>query len=412
MAWSGNRVKRLVVAVFAAIVLSAVAVSGAAAHGEISQEPFLRAGTIAFTDVTFSTDRVDQGQALTITGKFKILETWPRELQPPETAYLSITVPGPVFVVTERKIGGQLTPMSFYIEKGKVYDFSITVVGRTPGTYHVHPAVYVEGSGPLLGPGQWVTVSPAPGGFQMPVKLLDGTVIPDLQTYRQWFIVGFSVLTFLLGLAWMIYWTVPKPTVTRLAVTNVIPSADWGSDFGLITRRDVRNVGIIALLAVVALVGGWIYMQTTYPNIIPLQVHRIQGQPLEIPSLPVKLQATEAVYDQTTKQLTVTIQVTNNGNQPVTVDRMLVSNREFLASAPERLQPWQSQLTAEGNLTLQPGESRSLRLTVAGDFLETERLLPTKQTPYMVFTATFMVRDAAGTANYLTSEAPLRFASY
>lgn len=130
----------------------------------------------------------------------------------------------------------------------------------------------------------------------------------------------------------MIYWTVPKPTVTRLAVTNVIPSADWGSDFGLITRRDVRNVGIIALLALALLIGGWIYMQANYPNIIPLQVHRIQAQPLSLPALPVTIRTTEAVYDQVSKQLTVTAQATNSGQQPVTIDRMLIANREFLSS--------------------------------------------------------------------------------
>lgn len=412
MAGALGWVKRVFVALFATGALIALTAGGAAAHGEISQEPFLRGDTIAFTDVTFSTDRIDQGQALTITGKFKILDTWPRQLKPPDTAYLSITVPGPVFVVTERKIGGEPTPMSFYTEKGKVYDFSITVVGRTPGKYHVHPVVYVEGSGPLLGPGQWVTVSPAPGGFHMPVKLLDGTVIPDLQTYRQGFIIGFTVLTFLLGLAWMIYWTVPKPTVTRLAVTNVIPSADWGSDFGLITRRDVRNVGIIALLAVALLVGGWIYMQTNYPNIIPLQVHRIQAQPLSLPALPVTIRATEAVYDPVSKQLTVTVQATNSGQQPVTIDRMLIGNREFLSSPGGSMHPWQAPLSASGNLTLQPGESRSLTFTVQGGFLEAERLVPVKQTPYMALTSTFVVRDPSGATNYLTTQGPLRLTTY
>lgn len=412
MAGTLGWVKRVFVVLFATGALIALTAGGAAAHGETAQEPFLRGDTVAFTDVTFSADRIDQGQALTITGKFKILDTWPRELTPPETAYLSITAPGPVFVVQERKIGGELIPMSFYIEKGKVYDFSITVVGRTPGTYHVHPTVYVEGSGPLLGPGQWVTVSPAPGGFRMPVKLLNGTVIPDLQNYRQGFIIGFTVLTFLLGLAWLIYWTVPKPTVTRLAVTNVIPSADWGSDFGLITRRDVRNVGIIALLALALLVGGWIYMRTNYPNIIPLQVHRIQAQPLSLPAIPVTMRETEAVYDQVSKQLTVTIQATNSGQKPVTIDRMVIANREFLSSPGASLLPWQAPLSASGNLTLQPGESRSLTFTVQGGFLESERLVPVKQTPFMALTTTFVIRDPSGATNYLTTQGPLRLTTY
>ena len=402
-----TRVLACAVIVVGLLVLSAGLV---AAHGETAQEPFLRGDTISFFDVNFSTDRIDQGQPLTITGKFKILETWPRELAEPETAYLSVTAPGPVFVVSERRIGGELTPMSFYVEKGKVYDFSITVLGRSPGTYHVHPTVYIEGSGPLLGPGKWITVSPVPGGFKMPVKLLDGTVIPDLQTYRQWFIVAFTIGTFVLGMAWMLYWTVPKPTVTRLAVTNVIPSAYWGSDFGLITRRDVRNVAIIALLAVAMLVGGWVYMQTSHPNIIPLQVHRRDATALQLPALPVSTKPVEATYDRQTKKLAITVQFTNSGSEPVTIERMMIANREFLAVPPQHPE-WQSQFSTSGDRTLQPGETRQLTFTVQGDFLETERLVPVKQTPFMAITTTVELRSQTQAASYITVQSPLRFAS-
>lgn len=402
-----TRVLSYAVLVVGLLVLSTGLV---AAHGEVAQEPFLRGDTIAFFDVNFSTDRVDQGQPLTITGKFKILETWPRELAEPETAYLSVTVPGPVFVVSERKIGDEFMPMSFYVEKGKVYDFSITLLGRTPGTYHVHPAVYIEGSGPLLGPGQWVTVSPAPGGFKMPVKLLDGTEIPDLQTYRQWFIVAFTVGTFVLGMVWLLYWTVPKPTVTRLAVTNVIPSADWGSDFGLITRRDVRNVAIIALLAVAMLVGGWIYVRSSHPNIIPLQVHRRDGAALQLPALPVSSRPVEARYDRQTKELSVTVEFTNSGSEPVTIERMMIANREFLAVPPQHPE-WQAQFSTSGDRTLQPGETRRLTFTVQGDFLEAERLVPVEETPFMAVSATFELQSQTGVRNYPSIQSPLRFAS-
>lgn len=369
----------------------------ASAHGELAQEPFLRQDTVNFLDVQFSTDRLEQGQPLTITGKFKILETWPRELRQPDTAYLSVTVPGPVFVVTHREVGGQLMPMSFHVEKGKVYNFKITLLARTPGTYHVHPALYVEGVSAMLGPGKWITVSPAAEGFKFPVKLTDGTLIPDLQTYKSGFILGFSSLTFLLGVVWLLYWTVPKPTVTRLAITNLIPSADWGSDFGLITRRDVRNVGIIAALAVLLIAGGWAYSKINYPHTIPLQVIRYQAPAEPSPPTLVQVKPLGGRYERASQRLTLTTQVTNISDSPVHLRQLTMANREFVLGTLQ--EEWQLPLEVTPDAVINPGETKELTIAVAGHFLEDERLVPIGQ-PREAVAGTLVFEGEGGAVNY------------
>src|SRR5919201_1014797 len=137
---------------------------------------------LALWNVTFSTDSLKQGDTLVITGTAKVLESWPRALKSPGTAYISVVAPGPVFLMKDRVINGQESPASFYIEKGHVYDFKLTLVGRVPVRYHVHPSFSVRGSGALIGPGQWVTVQKNPAGFSNPQTLYNGKTV-NLENY-------------------------------------------------------------------------------------------------------------------------------------------------------------------------------------------------------------------------------------
>ncbi len=45
-----------------------------AAHGEVAQDAFIRSRTVAFYDVHFSDTHIQRGEALTITGKFFLLQ--------------------------------------------------------------------------------------------------------------------------------------------------------------------------------------------------------------------------------------------------------------------------------------------------------------------------------------------------
>jgi len=85
----------LAIAIFAMIMPSI-----AFAHGEAGDEPFLKDLTTAFYDVKISPSEIHVGEPVTITGKVRILDTWPYTLDEPKTAYITPVVPGPVFATS------------------------------------------------------------------------------------------------------------------------------------------------------------------------------------------------------------------------------------------------------------------------------------------------------------------------
>src|SRR5690349_18016599 len=136
-----------------------VSVSKVWAHGEAGDQPFLKNMTTAFYDVSISPSEVEIGQPVTVTGKVKVLETWPQTLKDPDVAAIVPVVPGPVFALKDRTINGQPAVGSFFAEKGGIYEFKLTLLGKEPGKWHVHPGIAVSGTGTLVGPGEWVTVN-------------------------------------------------------------------------------------------------------------------------------------------------------------------------------------------------------------------------------------------------------------
>src|SRR5262249_35440383 len=118
-----------------ALVLGFAALLGSAgvshAHGERSQEGFLRMGTVAFYEVNFSGgDTLKQGEEMTVTGRVRVLDTWPNNLGTPETGFIGLTTPGPVVLLKDRTINGQPAPDAIFIKKGEDYDFKLTFAGR------------------------------------------------------------------------------------------------------------------------------------------------------------------------------------------------------------------------------------------------------------------------------------------
>src|SRR5271167_5114161 len=101
----GMRMRLAVVLSVAAILISSYT-TRAFAHGEAADEPFLKDLTVAFYDVHISPTSIKVGEPVTITGKLTVLDTWPYTLDPPQTAYITPVVPGPVFALTDRVVNG------------------------------------------------------------------------------------------------------------------------------------------------------------------------------------------------------------------------------------------------------------------------------------------------------------------
>ncbi len=156
----------------------------ASAHGENAQEGFLRMETVAFSNVVFSKDTIKQGEDVTITGKATLLDTWPKTLGEPSTGFVNVTAPGPVLLMKDRLVNGMSAPDAIFVKKGNTYDFKLTLTGREPGRWHVHPTFAVEGPGTLIGPGQWFTFQDT-GSFETVRWLAPpilGTVQYSIQT--------------------------------------------------------------------------------------------------------------------------------------------------------------------------------------------------------------------------------------
>src|SRR5438309_10541522 len=130
---------RLLISVLLAVVALVGTAVVASAHGENAQEGFLRVETVAFSNVSFTKDTIKQGEPVTITGKATLLDTWPKTLGEPQTGFVNVTAPGPVLLMQDRQVNGMEAPDAIFVKKGDTYDFKLTLVGRQPGRWHVHP---------------------------------------------------------------------------------------------------------------------------------------------------------------------------------------------------------------------------------------------------------------------------------
>jgi methane/ammonia monooxygenase subunit B len=385
-----RRYRRYLLSALLAGVLVVTLAPAAQAHGERAQEAFLRMRTVSWVDVNFSSDRVRQGETFTITGTAKILEAWPTNLAKgnPNTAFLGVIAPGPVVILKERTINGASVPTRIDAKKGDIYEFSMTLAGRRVGRWHVHPALSVKGAGTLLGPGAWINVEENPDGFRNDVTLVEaggnpgGTI--NLENYQLSFTWIWLVLTFVIGFAWMWYWTVPKRTVTNLAVTSQIPLNTDGGEYGLITKRDHRNVNLFLLVTILLLVVGWIWQSVAFPTKMPQQIFQFAP-----PTPAVAANNTLGVaglgaarYDSGSQTLTMDVDITNNGTTPMELQQFTTSTLKF---APGQA-PGENTggLVATPAASVAPGATTKLSLAMQSPAWEDEKLIPVNESSQMI----------------------------
>ena len=166
----------------AAVIATVGAIAPASAHGEKSQQAFLRMRTLNWYDVAWSKTTVNVNEDMVLSGKFHVFSAWPQAVANPKSSFLNAGEPGPVLVRTAQFIGENFAPRSVSLVPGNDYAFQINLRGRRAGRWHVHAQVNVEGGGPIIGPGQWIEVKGDMKDFTDPVTLLDGTTV-DLEHY-------------------------------------------------------------------------------------------------------------------------------------------------------------------------------------------------------------------------------------
>lgn len=393
-----NKLKTLVAMAAATLgIILVVPSAPAQAHGETAQEAFLRMGTVAFWDVEYSTSKVKQEERLTITGTAKILETWPEQLAEPKLGFIGVVAPGPVVVVKERLVNGQPAPMAIEVEKGGVYEFEIVLAGRRPGKWHVHPIFGIHGAGSLLGPGQYVNVDEKEGGFTNAITLVDGTKA-DLENIGLGGLTFWNILWFGVGLVWLLYWIVPKPTVTRLPVTSQIPLNTDGGEYGLITKKDHRVMNIVMGATLLLVVGGMVWQAQAYPVKMPQQVLRFEPQAAVMDAEFAKADAVDSLFEVEKDTVVITVNVTNTGKTPVSIEQFTTSTLTF----PVAVEPGDGRsLEVSPSPTIPPGETTTVKLSMKDPVWAEERLMPVGESR-MQITGVLRLKDEAGHENFVT----------
>jgi len=394
--------------ILASLLLAAAGLLGtalaAAAHGENAQEGFLRMETVAFSDVTFSTDTIKQGEPLVISGRATLLNTWPKNLGEPDTGFINVTASGPVLLMQDRQVNGVEAPDAFFVKKGNTYDFKLTLVGRQPGRWHVHPTFAVEGAGTLIGPGQWITVQDT-GGFANNITLLNGQAV-NLETYGLGQLTIFHWLGFALGMVWMLYWTVPKiggpnhRTVSKLPVTLRVPLNTDGQNIGLITKQDHRVSNYLLGATLLLLAVGWIYQSVAFPIKIPQQVFRFTPPDLQQPAQFAEAQTKDASFDPQTSTLIMNVDVTNTGKAPMTLTGFTTSSLTFVdqANAPTGAE---HVMSISPTPTVAPGETKTFNLTLRDPVWRDTRMIEVNR-PRIEVAGQLIFKDASGATNQTT----------
>jgi methane/ammonia monooxygenase subunit B len=380
------------------------------AHGEAADEPFLKDLTTAFYDVKVSPTQVKVGENVTISGNVKVLETWPYTLDPPQTAYITPVVPGPVFALIDRTVNGAPDFGSIFIDKGAIYHFNMVMTARTPGQWHVHPGIAIQGTGTLLGPGDWVDVQPGDKPFKLDVMLLGGKTV-NLEHFGGAFVWWWSLAGFIIGVIWMIYWVVPKRTVTRLAVTTQLPVNDDAPDIGLITPTDRFWMNVLAGATVVMLVIGWVYMAAKYPVRLPQQTDRFAPDPISSGPMLASIKGLGATFDQPTDTLVINAEITNLGGSPLTVKRYIMAMTTWVNGPQEELasagpSDYVGPLEVEPNTPIAPGETQKVTLKMKSGVFEEERLIPLHD-PQQLIAGVIRVDDAANREQFVTLKSVL-----
>ncbi|MPZ62410.1 MAG: monooxygenase [Propionibacteriales bacterium] len=373
-----SRIRRLALALAAAILGGlALAPTPAYAHGEETQQAFVRTSTVILYDVEFSTTSMNVGDPLVIRGKLRVMNSWPdHTVAQPETGFLSIVAPGPKFLVKKRRLNGVSTPQSVRIEKGATYDFMIRAVAKDEGRWHVHPSFSVHDVGTLVGVGRWIDVGP--GEVTNPATLARSDERVDLLTFGLDRVVTWHLLGAGLVLAYMLYW-LRRSVIARNALV------EDGRGQSLIKRRDLVTGGVFAVLAIALLAGGYLVTRATLPEqLLPLQVARLAPPASEAPPALVESEIDRAVWDDAADELRFTVTTENETGSAVHLATMQVGEIEFGRA-----------MRVRGDSVARPVEQTTFTVAVAGRFLREHNLLPLAE-PQVRITGLLFFEDRQG----------------
>jgi methane/ammonia monooxygenase subunit B len=364
----------------AAVVATVGAAAPAFAHGEKSQQAFLRMRTLNWYDVAWSKTSVAVNEEMVLSGKVHVFSAWPQAVANPRVSFLNAGEPGPVLVRTAQFIGDQFAPRSFSLVPGNDYAFSINLRGRRAGRWHVHAQINVEGGGPIIGPGQWIEVKGDMKDFTDPVTLLDGTTV-DLEHYGISRVYAWHLPWLVVGAAWILFWFVRKGIIA-----SYLKVAE-GKEDEAVTDEDRRIGAIVLALTILATIFGYAYTNSQFPRTIPLQAG------LQKPLTPLSTAGTVGVgkeqvsvdlgggvYKVPGRELTINVKVKNSTSHPLRLGEYTAAGLRFLNPDVFTTKPeFPDYLLADRGLStdptpIAPGETKDIVVKVQDARWDIERL--------------------------------------
>lgn len=344
----------------------------AAAHGEHNLEPFVRMSGVSFFNVRFSQDRLKVNETVTLTGKFRVMNSWPRMLTIPELGWIGVLVPGPKLAVRERWVNGKFIQNAFNVDLGELYDFKMILQAREPGRYHVHPMINLSGTGGLVGPAQWITVAEGNVVPSYKIEIPATGEVVDLEHFGFAGVVRWQVIFAILGVAWLLYWS-RRPLSVRYALLVE------GFDEEQFTALDWKTAKIFAVVLVFLVAGGLWITNNGRPPIIPHQAARMW----DLRGLPqpeaVDVEVGEFRYDTTNRSLALEVKATNTSAQSVLLRKFTTSYLSFINEDTQGLYPDLSDqvptMQVRPNGLIEPDQTVDLTITIQDAVWETDRFI-------------------------------------
>jgi len=377
-------------------------VKTASAHGERSQEPFLRMRSIQWYDMKWQPKVTKVNDIATMTGKFHLAEDWPRAVGKPGRAFFNVGSPSPVFVRLSTKLNGHPTFISGPLEIGRDYEFEAKLKARIPGRHHMHAMVNIKDAGPIAGPASWMNISGNWDDFTNPITTLTGKNI-DLETFNFGNGIFWHLVWLGLGCFWIGYFVAKPMFLPRSRVLLA-----YGDE--LLTSPTDRKVGMVVAILTCAIVwGGYRYTETVHPYTVPIQAGESKVEPLPIAPNPVAIKVTHANYDVPGRALRVTMEVTNNGDSGISIGEFTTAGVRFVNKLGQtHLDPDYPRelvatgLTVENDSAIQPGETREVKMEAKDALWEVQRLMALLGDPESRFGGLLMTWDEGGT-RYINS---------
>ncbi|OOO02386.1 MAG: Particulate methane monooxygenase alpha subunit [Chromatiales bacterium USCg_Taylor] len=390
-----------------AVVVAATSlyVPEASAHGEKSQQAFLRMRTLHWYDLNWSTDKLRVNEKMTVSGKIHVFKNWPETTANPEhsPAFLNIGIPGPVFTRVESYMGGQFVPRSVNLELGKNYTFKVVLQARRPGRWHMHTMMNVEAAGPIIGPG----IDGSMADYKHVLTTLTGNTV-DIEKVGTAGIWGWSFFWIFFGFAWIGYWAAKPVFVPRYMARKA-------GDESIVSPTDVKvGLGFMVATLIITWVG-YNAGNSANPITIPLQAGVIGVmEPIPEGAPTVEAKVEQATYRVPGRSVILKVRVNNRGISPVQVAEFETAGIRFLNGSvykdetnypPQLLAP--EGLSVDDNSPILPGQSKVITLTGTDAAWENERIADVIYDPDSRFGGLLFFVDSSGFRSMAAVGGPL-----